>query len=113
MALSDDAVKRLMVATASAAAGNEVATAINNGAAMAAQSGFAVVAGIVASHTSTTTDFGALHVGDLVLKVPVSAGNGIFYTVATTGTLPAAAVIGALYVVLRAVSLPTATALKF
>lgn len=57
---------------------------------------------IVATSTSTTTDFGALQVGDLVIAIPASAGNTIFYTVVTAGTLPAAAVIGSLYLVIRA-----------
>jgi hypothetical protein len=113
MALSNNAVKGLMEAAASQTLGNEIATAINSGLAVSAQSGLGVVAAITATSTSTTTDFGALAVGDLVLKVPAVAGNGIFYTVATAGTLPAAATVGALYVVLRAFSLPAATSLVF
>lgn len=71
-----------------------------------------VVAGlIVATATSTTTDFGSLLVGDKILVVPVAAGTPAnttgtyFLTCATAGTLPAAAVVGNLYVVLRSVTL--------
>ena len=44
-----------------------------------------------------------LRVGDQVVVVPASAVNSHFVTVATAGTLPEAAVVGSLYVVLRAV----------
>lgn len=63
---------------------------------------------IVATSTSTTTDFGSLVVGDKILVLPVAAGTPAnttgtyFLTCATAGTLPAAAVVGNLYVVLRA-----------
>lgn len=66
---------------------------------------------IVATSTSTTTDFTSLVVGDKVLVVPVAAGTPAnttgtyFLTVATAGTLPAAAVVGNLYIVIRSVSL--------
>lgn len=66
---------------------------------------------IVATSTSTTTDFGTLAVGDKVIVVPVPAGTPAsttgtyFLTVATAGTLPAAAVVGSLYIVIRSVSL--------
>ena len=62
---------------------------------------------IIAAHTSTTTDFGALAVGDIVVHIPAVAGNAIFYTVATAGTLPAAAVVGDLYMAWRANTLST------
>ena len=55
---------------------------------------------IVATSTSTTTDFGSLKVGDKVMYLPAALGEARFFTVATAGTLPAAAVSGALYVVL-------------
>lgn len=57
---------------------------------------------IVATSTSTTTDFGAIAVGDKVLILPAAAGNSRFVTVAADGTLPVAAVVGSLYVVMRA-----------
>tara|TARA_R100000406_G_scaffold81599_1_gene63420 strand:- start:2883 stop:3188 length:306 start_codon:yes stop_codon:yes gene_type:complete len=56
---------------------------------------------IKATATSTTTDFGNLKVGDLVIQIPDSAGNSHYMTVATAGTLPEAAVVDDLYVVLR------------
>jgi hypothetical protein len=110
MALSSGAVKAVALAMADRDDGKEVAVAINNGDAVARLASHVPVKLIVATSTSTTTDFGALVVGDKVLMVPAVAGNSIFYTVATAGTLPAAAVIGNLYVVLRAVSLPADTA---
>jgi hypothetical protein len=110
--LSTDAVKKLIHAIGDKAVGNAVATAINNGDANAAADLVAIAAMIVATSTSTTTDFAALAVGDKVLSIPAVAGNSIFYTVATAGTLPAAAVIGTLYVVLRAAALPTASAIN-
>lgn len=68
-----------------------------------------VAAIITATSTSTTTDFGALEVDDTILVLPVAAGTpanttGSYFKVcATAGTLPAAAVVGNLYVVLRSV----------
>lgn len=66
-----------------------------------------VAALIVATSTSTTTDFGDLEVGDQILVLPVAGGTpasttgSYFKTCGTAGTLPAAAVVGNLYVVLR------------
>lgn len=68
-----------------------------------------VAAMIVATSTSTTTNFGVLAVGDKVLVTPVADSPAVdttgsyFLTVVTTGTLPAAAVVGNLYTVLRSV----------
>ena len=112
MALSSNAVKNLMVATASADVGNEIATAINNGAAAAAQGPVVVAAAIVATSTSQTTDFGALLATDKVIMVPAVAGNADFIT-PTAGNLGQAAVVGNLYLVLRALSLDAASAVKF
>lgn len=80
MSLSTDATKRLLVATASKDAGNEVASAINNGAALAALMTYGAQNLIVATGTSQTTDFGDLEVGDTILHVPASAGNAEFLT---------------------------------
>jgi hypothetical protein len=72
---------------------------------------FVVANVIVATNVSTTINFGSLQVGDRIIVVPVAdtppAGTtGTYYlTCATAGTLPAAAVVDNLYVVLRAVSL--------
>lgn len=111
MALSRNSVVRLITAMAGQSSGNEVASAINNGAAVAALGGSYMPAVILAAHVSATTDFGALAVGDYVVHVGAAAGNAIFYTVATAGTLPAAAIVGDLYVVLRAMpALPASSA---
>lgn len=109
MALSATTVKNLIVALANQPNANELASAVNDGDAVSAATGLTVAAAITATATSTTTNFGALLVGDLVIAVPAAAGNTIFYTVATAGTLPAAAVVGSLYVVLRAYTAPAAT----
>ena len=95
-----------MHALGSMPAGSEVTNALNSALSQAAQDLFCIPAVIVAAHTSTTTDFGVLAVGDIVIHVPAVAGNSIFWTVAVAGTLPAAAVVGDLYVVLRAFSPP-------
>lgn len=113
MALSLDAVKRLMTALGSADAGNEVATAVNSGSAGAAQDAFVCAALIVATNVSQTIDFAALAVGDKVVVIPAAAGNSHFVTVATAGTLGEAAVVGSLYVALRAFAAPTASVVKF
>jgi len=64
-----------------------------------------IAAMIVATSVSTTTNFGALQVGDIVIHIPATAGNSSFSTVTTAGTLPAAAVVGDLYMVTRAQNL--------
>ena len=62
---------------------------------------------IIATAVSTTTDFGALEVGDIIVTLDEAAGTpaattGAYYlTCAAAGTLPAAAVVGNLYIVLR------------
>ena len=60
---------------------------------------------VVATSTSTTTNFGALAVGDILVHIPATAGNSSFGTVVTAGTAPATAVVGDLYVAIRAVNL--------
>jgi hypothetical protein len=72
---------------------------------IAALGAFSIPAAIIATSTSTTTDFGALAVGDLLVHIPAVAGNADFETVAAAGTKPSAAVVGDLYVALRAVNL--------
>ena len=62
---------------------------------------------IVATAVSTTTDFGSLKIGDRILTMDEAAGTpanttGAYYlTCAADGTLPAAAVVGNVYIVLR------------
>lgn len=113
MALSRDAVNRIQLALTSKDLGNEAVNAINKGSAMANQSTWCLARLIVATAVSQTTDFGALKVGDKVLHIPAAAGNSDFRTCATAGDLGAAAVIGDLYVVLRAFAAPAASTQGF
>ena len=89
--------KRVVIATAKQEDGNEILSAINNCA-------WGVPAMIVAAHVSSTTDFSALKVGDIVIHIPATAGNTSFSQVVTVGTLPTAAVVGDLYMVHRQMS---------
>lgn len=107
MALSNQAVKNIMSAVVSQEIGNSVADGINAG--LLASHVIANV--IVATNVSTTLNFASLAVADKVVMIPAVAGNSIFYTVATAGTLPAAAIVGNLYVVIRAKD--AASAVKF
>jgi hypothetical protein len=109
MAISNSTAQRLIVGLASQSAGNEVATLLNNIDVFDQQSSHSIASLIVATAVSPTTDFGALRVGDRVVMIPAVAGNSIFYTVATAGTLPAAAIVGNMYIVLRAIVLPSAS----
>jgi hypothetical protein len=113
MAISAATVKSLMIALSDAGRGNEVTDALNAGIAAASQDLFCLPALIVATNVSQTVDFAALAVGDKVVVIPASAGNSHFVTVATAGTLGEAAVVGSLYVVLRAYAAPAASAVKF
>jgi len=63
---------------------------------------YRIAALITATNVSTTIDFGALLVGDTVINIPDTAGNALFSVVSTAGTLPQAAVVGDLYIVIRA-----------
>jgi ethanolamine utilization protein EutQ (cupin superfamily) len=56
---------------------------------------------IKCANASTTTDFGALEVGDLVIQIPDAAATMHYMTVATAGTLPETQVVDDLYIVLR------------
>lgn len=103
--LSNDAVNRLMVGLGSAAAGKEVATAINQN----SQHAVAIAALVIATSTSQTTDFGVLKVGDQVLMVPATAGSADLITITVVGTLGQAAVVGNAYLVLRAFDTVAAT----
>ena len=92
--LSAGLVNRMLHAVAKESDGNELVSAINN-------SAWGIPAAIVATATSTTTDFSALAVGDIVVHIPATAGNSIFEKVTTKGTKPSAAVVGDLYIVVR------------
>ena len=109
---SADLVKKSMTALTSTVAGNEFATLLNSGCASALASHICVGA-IVATNVSQTIDFGSLLVGDIVIRIRVAAGNTIFRVCATAGNLGAAAVVGAIYVVLRPISLPSDSAVLF
>jgi len=101
--VSSDTAKRLVESLTSPAAGNEILNILNKSAQGQSQASWSIPAAIVAAHTSTTTDFAALAVGDLLIHIPAVAGNAVFETVATAGTKPSAAVVGDLYIALRAI----------
>lgn len=111
--LTENEVKRLMIATTSQTVGNSIADAINLGSVASAASSHTVKALIVATNVSQTVDFGALLVADKILVIAAAAGNAHFVTCAVAGDLGEAAVVGSLYVVLRANTAPTASAVKF
>lgn len=113
MAISDSSVKSLAVGLANTSAALEIAKAINNGDANATQSPFVIANLIVATSVSTTTNFGSLKKNDLVLILAATDDTAQFVKVSTDATLPQAAVVGSLYVVLRAYSAPSAPAVKF
>jgi hypothetical protein len=94
MILSDKSKRVLEVALANRNAKNEVLAALGS---------HAVVMAAVATSTSTTTDFGAVKVGDWLIRIKAGAtGGALFDVVVADGTAPAAAVVGDLYVALRA-----------
>ncbi len=65
-----------------------------------------IAALIVATSVSQTTDFAALKVGDMVAMIPATAGNAdAIGPIATAGDLGQAAVVGNMYLVLRANSI--------
>lgn len=115
MPLSANAIRRLAISTTSADVGNELTDALNKADHLGTNiDSHRLVSIIIATSTSTTTDFGALAVGDRVLVLPAVAGNAQSLLVATLGTLPQAAVVGTTYLVLRAMpALPAASAFKF
>src|ERR1035437_4931783 len=85
---------------AGALANSRVAQAL-----IAALGSYSASAAIVASSTSTSVDFAALQVGDVLVHVPAVPGNVAFASVLAAGTAPAAAVIGDLYLALRLINL--------
>ena len=60
---------------------------------------------IIATNVSTSVDFGSLLVGDSILHIPALPGSVQFGSVVVAGTAPFAAVVGDMYLVLRAVNL--------
>ena len=113
MALSTSLVNRILLAFTSKDLGNEAVNAINKGAAVADQTGWCAARLIVATNVSQTVDFGSLKLGDKILHIPATAGNADFQVCATLGTLPVAAVVGDLYVVMRAYVAPAASTQGF
>ena len=85
---------------AGALSNNRVAQAL-----IAALGAYSISGAIVATSTSTTTNFGSLLVGDYIVHIPASPGSAQFAAVVAAGTAPFAAVIGDMYMVLRAVNL--------
>jgi hypothetical protein len=85
---------------AGALANNRVAQAL-----IAALGNWTIASAVVATSTSTTTNFGGLQVGDYLLHIPASPGNVQAGIVAVAGTAPFAAVVGDLYVDLTPVNL--------
>lgn len=102
--LNTDAVRRLIMAVSDQSVGNDVARRLNVVDLLSAGVKKTVVDAIVATTADATTDFGSLKKGDLVVTIPAAAGNAVFETVSADGALNAAATVGDLYVVLRAVS---------
>jgi hypothetical protein len=98
MAQTDADVRRLISASTTLALGNSLADALS----FLGQSSHSIANVIVATNVSQTINFGSLLVGDRVVVIPAVAGNSNFVTVATAGTLGQAAVVGSLYIVLRA-----------
>jgi len=113
MALGDRTQNELLGGSASAPARAPAAKVLQKALAntrvanqlVAAVSGQATPAAIIATNVSTTIDFAALKVGDILLHIPATAGNSNFEVIATAGTKPSAAVVGDLYLVMRAVNL--------
>jgi len=108
MALSLNSIKKLLEVMTAQTEGLEVANILNVAQTRQAQASnpWMIAAVIVAAHTSATTDFAALAVGDQLVHIPAVAGNAVFETVATAGTKPSAAVVGDLYIALRAAAVP-------
>lgn len=93
MSLKADTKYRTIAALADKIAGEDLIAHID--------SQVKLVKAIVATSTSTTTNFGILKIGDKVIQIPATAGNAQFLPITVNKTLPEAAVVGDLYVVLR------------
>lgn len=112
MALSQAAIKKLLHVMTGQAEGLEVINILNVAQSRQAQASapWMIAAAIVATSVSTTTDFAALQAGDLLVAIPAVAGNAVFESVVAAGTKPSAAVVGSLYLALRASARPAAIA---
>ncbi len=96
MAVLSSKSKRIIeVALANRVAKNELVAAIGS---------HTTVMCAVATSTSTTVDFGALKVGDFLIRIKAGATGGALFDVCIAdGTAPAAAVVGDLYMAVRLV----------
>jgi hypothetical protein len=110
--LSENLVKRLMHALTDQTLAKELVDAVNQHDQHLAQSPIQIPAAIVATNVSQTVDFAALKVNDRVLMIPATAGNADLITIAVAGDLGQAAVVGNIYLVLRAYTAPAASAIK-
>lgn len=105
MVLSVNSVKALITALGSQGLGNEVATAINNGSTSSDAVdtlNWQVALVATATGTSTTTGMSAIAVGDIVVSIKATAGNPVFGTAITAGTIPFTPANGDLIIALRA-----------
>jgi hypothetical protein len=112
-ALSSNSLYLLACALTKSDAANEVASDLSSASVLADQSGLSIAALIVATSTSTTTNFAALKVGDKVLHISVAGSTNDLTTVATAGTLAEAAVVSDVYVVFRPFVAPPAASFSF
>ncbi len=105
MSLSAKAKKVLEVALANKAAAKEMTDegAKQDADILKAMPSHKVVMVIVATAASTTTDFGDLLVGDLVMKLPATPGAVTGGACTVDGTSPVTPAIGDAVVVMRAV----------
>lgn len=95
-ALTTEQERYLDTAVASQRIGAEIAAVING----KSEKTSGVQGVIIATSTSTTTDFGVVAVGDVVVHIQVSAGDAVFAEAVTIGTCPITPVVGDLYIVL-------------
>lgn len=108
--ITDDIRRKLIIALAGRDTGATIGNILNGADAYSTQFPFGIAALIVATNVSQTIDFGALAVGDKVIHIATTPGNPDWVTVATKGTLGEAAVVGDLYVAIRAYAAPAALA---
>lgn len=95
MAILSSKTKRILeVALANRSAKNEMLEAVGS---------HAIVMCKEATDTSTTVDFGDLKEGDILIQIEAVAGTVLFDVVVADGTAPSAAVVGDLYIGIRAV----------
>jgi len=95
MILSSKTKRILEVALANRVAKNELVSSLGS---------HTIVMAALATSTSTTVDFGALKIGDWLVRIKAGAtGGALFDVVVADGTAPAAAVVGDLYIGIRSI----------